>query len=265
MLETLAFPRFVPPPRLTPAERLALIWLKARAPRGSLVMDCGCGTGRFLHVLAGAHFRPVGVEISESLVAMLAQCHLQAVLGGAPDFPWDGPEPFALTFFEVLEHLADPTSVVERLRQRFPSSYILASVPSPRRASLVLKAHRDLSDYPPNHYVRWTPAGLERFFNNLGYSDVRLLMPAPVGSEMISGLGRIALGSGRFPAPRDARQHAGAPARGGAETAKRAAATIALWMLRGYQLATDLIGAPAAGRARRMGASAASMLVIAGP
>lgn len=265
VLETQAFPKLVPPPRLTPAEGLALNWLRSRASRGSLVIDCGCGTGRFLQVLSKAGFRSVGVEVSESLVDLLMRRGLHAILGGAPDFRWDGPSPFAITFFEVLEHLPDPGTVVARLRERFLSSYVLASVPSPRRSSLLLKAQRDLSDYPPNHYVRWTPRGLERFFRNLGYSDVRLMMPAPVGSEMISGLGRTAIGGSRYLSPQNASRTPGGPRTRGGGAAKRVAATMALWALKGYQLTADFVGLPLAWRARNIGASAASMLVIAGP
>jgi hypothetical protein len=45
---------FVPPPRLTPSERRALSWLKRNAPRTRSIVDCGCGTGRFLEALSAA-------------------------------------------------------------------------------------------------------------------------------------------------------------------------------------------------------------------
>jgi len=261
-LEGAAFPRLVPPPRLTAAERVALRWLKEHAPRGALVVDCGCGTGRFLQALSKAGFRPVGVELSESLVGLLRRRRLDAIVGGAPDFPWQGPCPFAITFCEVLEHLPDPGGVIAPLRDRFPASWILATVPSPSRAYLLSGAQRNASDYPPNHYVRWTPVGLTRFFERLGYSRVLVVVPPPLGSEMIPGLGQL-LGAGRSGVP--ALWRTSQDAGHSSTLARGAAATLVLWGLKGYQLITDVVGLPWAMRAKWKGASAGSVLVIARP
>jgi SAM-dependent methyltransferase len=266
VLETMALPGLLPPPRLTPAERVALRWLKSCAPNHALIIDCGCGAGRFLRGLTRAGFQAIGTEISEPLVISLNRCHLNAILGGAPDFPWDGPAPFAISFFEVLEHFPDPASIIERLRERFPSTHILASVPSPRRTQLLLNGKRDLSDYPPNHFIRWTPAGLERFFRNAGYSSVQLRLPAPAGSEMMQGLGQIVLRSPNRPGLRGMRGYLRVPnGNGNTKPAIRVGATAALWFIRGYQWAADVVGFPSAWRARRKGASAGSLLVIASP
>lgn len=261
-LEAAAFPRLIPPPRLTAAERVALRWLRARAPRGALVVDCGCGTGRFLRALSKAGLQPAGVELSESLVGLLRRLHLDVIVGGAPDFPWRGPCPFAITFLEVLEHLPDPGGIIAPLRDRFPASWILATVPTPSRAYLLSGTERNASDYPPNHYVRWTPAGLTRFFERLGYSQVLIVVPPPLGSEMIPGLGQL-LGAHRSDAParqrtRQYTSHDGTLARG-------VIATLALWGLKGYQLLTDVVGFPWALHAKWKGASAGSVLVIARP
>ena len=268
-LEAIAFKKLIPAPRLAPAERYALTWLKANAPRRSVIIECGCGTGRFLQALQRAGFEVTGTELSQIVVDVLRTRGLRVVLGGLPDFPWNGPAPFAILLFEVLEHLPDPSVVIGRLRGRFPSSCVIVSVPSPRRNALLLHGERSLADYPPNHYVRWTVLGLERVFRNAGYSDVQVILPPPVGHEMLPGLGRVVLrrrnvdstqgheGNGRRTTPVEPDRNARVTARLGA--------TLALWILKSYHVAADIIGNPLASQARSKGASAGSLLVIARP
>ena len=262
-LESLAF--WAPPPRLTPAEKGALKWLTTHAPKRALVIDCGCGVGRFQRALQRTGFQGLGVEVSDALVASLNRSGLTAIKGEAPDFPWDGAEPYAITFFEVLEHLPDPAEVLLRLRVRFPKSAILASVPSPRRASLLRHGQREAFDFPPHHFLRWTPKALEIVFQRLEFAKVVVEQPPPIGSELMLALGQIlprtskarcsaSVGMAQIPDLEECRS-----------VLKRTAATALVWTHRGYQVAADVVGAPKAWFAARHGASAASMLVIAEP
>jgi SAM-dependent methyltransferase len=256
-LETRAY--IAPAPRLTPAQAIALRRLKAAAPAGSLVMDCGCGSGSFLWALRTTGLDGVGVEVSPLLVDLLARRGLRAIHGAAPDFPWKDRQPYAITLFEVLEHFPDPSKVIGALKIRFPRARIIASVPSPFRAELFLHRRRGMSDLPPNHFLRWTPKALETFFLREGYAKVKVLIPSPVGTEFFPGVGQIlpgACGVGRAPTATER-----TPAR--PDIVRRITATAVLWLQRGYQASMDVIGAPRAFLARARGASAGSMLVIA--
>jgi len=226
----------------------------------------GCGSGRSLRALRKVGLQAVGVEVSEILVARLRQNGLQAIKGLAPDFPWDDSQPFAITFFEVLEHIPNLMEVIEPLKKRFPKACILASVPSPFRAGLLLYRQRNLSDFPPNHFLRWTPKALEIFFEKVGYSKVTIELPAPIGSELMPGLGQLMTKFIDFhhfapqeSLPSDTRISKFASA------SEKARATAILWAHKGYQVLMDLLGFPKAWAACRRGASAASMLVIAEP
>jgi SAM-dependent methyltransferase len=263
-LELQAF--FLPPPRLTPAEQAALAWIKCNAPEGATVIDCGCGSGRFLRALRRHGFQGIGVELSPELVEMLNCAGLTTILGKAPDFRWDGESPFAITFFEVLEHIPYPVDVLKILRSRFPTASILASVPSPNRPGLLFKGERGLADYPPNHFLRWTPEALEIAFQRASYREVRVILPAPVGSEMLPGLGqllhklRVKARKGTSSILTKEGQNPSA-----VNLITRFKATFTLLALWGYQRAADIVGFPKAWLARQKGASAASMLVIAKP
>lgn len=257
-LENLAF--FPPAPRLTLAQRMALAWLKAKLPAKVAVLDYGCGSGQFLQALRRAHFRAVGVEVAERLVRLLSLRGFEAIAAAGPDFPWRGEVPLAITFFDVLEHFPDPLELIEALKGRFSGVKILASVPSPVRSDLLMRGERGLSDFPPNHYLRWTPQALVAFFQRAGFTKVTVELPSPVGSELMPGAGRLLASLAG-----SSRSTAGVSRPGGEASLRlgRLGATALLWLQRAYQVSMDVAGALRAGRARRMGASAHSMLVIA--
>ncbi len=259
-LESLAY--LAPAPRLTPAQRQALIWLKANLPVGATVLDYGCGSGIFLSALYRAHFQAVGLEVADRLVQLLRCRGFQAIAASTPDFAWSGGAPAAITFFEVLEHFPDPQTVIGALKRRFPDAKILASVPSPFRSYLFLDGERSGSDLPPNHFLRWTPKALELFFRRAGYGSATVVLPAPVGSELMPGAGQLLAGLAGRKRPASS---GGANRVGGDTTPRfgRLSATAVLWLQKSYQTAMDLVGAPRARQAARKGASAGSMLVIA--
>ncbi len=258
-IETRAY--FTPPPRLTPAQKAALHWLELHAPKDASVIDCGCGTGLFLRGLKRKGIRGIGVELSTTLVDYLARCGFQAILGKAPDFPWEGPPPFAIVFFDVMEHFHDPSMIVGTLKRRFPEARIIASVPSPTRAGLLLRGERGQSDLPPNHFMRWTVKALKIFFLREGYTRIIIRVPPPPGSELLPGLGYILAKSGRLKLSPQA--SGDPPPRAHYPPLKRISATAQVWLQKAYQVTMDLAGSPLAREARRKGASASSMLVIA--
>jgi hypothetical protein len=204
------------------------------------------------------------VELSPELVEMLNCAWLPAIIGKAPDFEWGGESPFAITFFEVLEHLPQPVNVLMKLRERFPATSILASVPSPYRPALLLKGERSLSDYPPNHFLRWTPKALEIAFQRAGYREIKVILPPPVGSEMLPGLGQL-LYRLRKKQKGVLTSSATREIHSNVHLMTRLKATSALWALWLYQRIADIAGFPKTWLAKRKGASAASMLVIAKP
>jgi hypothetical protein len=198
--------------------------------------------------------------VSADLVQVLREQGLSAVRGFAPDFPWERESPFAISFFEVLEHLPQPHDVIAPLRERFPDAVIVATVPSPRRAAL-RAGTRSPSDYPPNHFLRWTPLALERFFRRVGYARVDVSAPPPLGSDVLPGFAQVVARARN----RGSGTDASVLSDSATTERSRLAATAIVLAHRLYQAGADVIGAPAAARVRRRGVTGNSLLVIARP
>ena len=262
-LETLSY--WLPPPYLTPAERYTLQWLLSNAPANATVIDCGCGAGRFLTALRNTEILGVGVDVSPRLIDLLKSKALKAIKGQAPNFPWFGPEPFALTLFEVLEHMSAPLPLIRDLRKRFPRTYFIASVPSPRRASLLLKGERTDADYPPHHFLRWTADSLTIAFKRAGYSRVVIVFPPPDSEEFIPGLSQIIH---KMKSSRSANyvKNIGKDRNSSNVTLRRrvlATGIVSVYYL--YRKIAKILGIYLAYRAKKNGASSHTFLVIAIP
>lgn len=256
---------YAPRPRLIPAEAYALEWIKKKFPKNSLIMEIGCGTGRFLQSLKVAGYRCVGVEVSDEINNSLRRRGFDIVTGEAPTFDWRGEMPAAIVFFEVLEHIANPETVIAPLKRRFPKTVFIASVPSPFRVPIFLKNKREETDFPPHHYLRWTPAALEVFFKRIGFANVYVRKPDPDGYELLdfapffyrlNWFNKIFI------------KHKKVSKQENGTTSKKRLllpffATMILCAHAIYQNAIKIIGMPMALKARKKGASAGSMVVIA--
>ena len=257
---------FRPTPQLAVAQRWVLGQIEAHIPRGSAVLDLGCGTGRFLGVLSRRSYRGIGIDPAEPVVSALRSLGYDAHVGSVPGLRWDGTIPAVIALFEVLEHLVDPLAVLHELRTLFPAAHVGASVPSPFRAGL--KRGRGRTDYPPNHFLRWTPFALQRAFERAGYQAVEIAIPPPAGSEILPGAGDLLplsvlrrLARSR---PEESGNHPPSPD-GSPAVLRRIFATTALLAHRSWSVFTTVAGAPGARRATRQGWSSSSMAVWATP
>ena len=167
-------------------ERFILRWLRCSVPRGSFVLDLGCGGGVMLYHLRRRGFQPLGLDVTPSSIQRLQEQGFTAAGGSIDSYPSDWPEPVAILMLEVLEHLPDPVDFIRRVATRFPRSYLIVSVPSSRRFTL-WRGTREVGDYPPHHFTRWTPKALTTLFKNYGYTP-RVFFPF-LSPQNISGSG----------------------------------------------------------------------------
>jgi SAM-dependent methyltransferase len=89
-----------------------------------------------------------------------------------------GEENFdVVTFFEVLEHQAEPIDFLERVKACLRSNgYIAMSVPNRERWLTGV----DPLDYPPNHFLRWNAGSLNSVLGAQGF-EVLTSREEPVG------------------------------------------------------------------------------------
>lgn len=173
------------------------------APQRGELLDVGCGTGNFLAAARQAGYRVTGTELDRNATQFAKER-----LGLARVFPLtiaEFADRFAserfdvVTFFEVLEHQAEPAAFLRNVKCCLkPHGTIALSVPNRER----WMTGPDVLDYPPNHFLRWNPASLRKFLGMQGFEMLNVReQPAgiPYTAQMINmalrtGLTRKATG-----------------------------------------------------------------------
>jgi len=167
-----------------------------KAPRSGDLLDVGCGTGNFLVASRDKGFRVSGTELDASAAKFAREkLSLENIFPfSIVDFTAQYPvaKYDVVTFFEVLEHQADPAaflnSVVSCVR---PGGTIALSVPNRDR----WLTGPDVFDYPPNHFLRWNEAALRNILRRFGFQIVSVRQQ-PVDFPYAVSMINMALRSG---------------------------------------------------------------------
>ena len=92
--------------------------------RGGFVVDLGCGSGLWAHELTKAHYRVLGIDISEEMIAIARGRVLDAEFRVGSLFEVDIPSCNAVTSIgEVLNYLFDPGNDRQALVRLFHRVY----------------------------------------------------------------------------------------------------------------------------------------------
>lgn len=146
-------------------------FLVDRPAPGSDLLDVGCGPGAFLREARSVGYRVAGLDFDRRAIEVARQrfnlwdVHALSLGQFAETFPERRFD--IITFFEVLEHQANPVSFLEDVKRLLkPQGLIALSVPFRDR----MPATRFSWDYPPHHLTRWNEAAMANILARAGFS-----------------------------------------------------------------------------------------------
>ena len=149
------------------------------APRSGRLLDVGCGTGNFLLAAAQAGYSASGVELDPAAAAFARRHCRCGQIFAVPleSFRVQHPNQIfdVVTFFEVLEHQADPNAFLVEIACLRPRGFIALSVPNRERWQTSL----DALDYPPNHFLRWNSISLQTALKRHGFTVLSIKKEKP--------------------------------------------------------------------------------------
>ncbi len=135
----------------------------ARQQNLTRILDVGCGSGTFLDLAKAAGHEVCGIELNKAagekaqkkghvvFKELLDQLD-ETKTGGVFDL---------ITFFQVLEHVADPVGVMKgAISLLKPGGYIAIAVPS--AGGVYRLVPYDAHQWPPHHVSRWRLADLQQ-------------------------------------------------------------------------------------------------------
>lgn len=143
----------------------ALTYLQKTVPKGSVVLDIGCGVGYWMSALRKNGFDPVGLDVAKEVVDMLGDEGFEVWHGTIDSLDPNWKQPAICTCNFVLHHLVDPVGFLATIRQKFPRAKLLVGVwnhaPMPKNILA--------TTLPPRTLSWWGPQSLKQAMEKAGY------------------------------------------------------------------------------------------------
>jgi len=152
------------------------------------LLDIGCGPAEFLNECRKIGFSVLGADIAPRNVAAAKESYgIEVVQGGAGEVLVKYPERKfdIITFFEIVEHLADPVGFFKEVKSILkPGGFIVMSVPNSARFGGLFEKEEN----PPNHLLRWKKESLGKFLSKEDFCNIRILeQPISFEYPMVRG------------------------------------------------------------------------------
>jgi SAM-dependent methyltransferase len=169
----------------TPAFSQTLEWLEGRVGREGRVLEIGCGLGFFLHALRRRGFRPVGLDVAETVVEMNRRDGFDVWHGTVEtvDPGWQSPDAVVAMF--MLHHLVDPVETLRTIRTKWPTAPIAIAQYGP---SNTFEYHAE----SPRNLTRWNSRSLATALSRAGYRAVVHDLPSTGEGRVIRAARRLA-------------------------------------------------------------------------
>ncbi len=159
-------------------------------PAGTKVLDIGCGAGEFISELKKRGCEAWGVDFDVKAIQIAKQRfglkNIYALSFKEFFQRKDLPKFDIVTFFEVIEHLADPEGFIESVRELLkPQGKIILSTPCRERMLADLNGW----DFPPHHFTRWDRGSIENIFKKNGFyiANINYVERLKILSESFAG------------------------------------------------------------------------------
>lgn len=138
-------------------------------PPGARVLEIGCGEGLLLDELGRRGLQVTGVEPSVVASAAARGKNLDVHTGYFPAVPIEGPFD-AVVMSHVLEHLPQPAETLAAIDRILSGGYVLLIQTNWRGLIPRLRGRRWYAWVPDQHFWHFTPRGLMKLFQPLGWS-----------------------------------------------------------------------------------------------
>ena len=144
------------------------------------LLDVGCGAGHFLLVAEARGWQPMGLEVSRSALEIIRRVKNErrskfSILESPLTEAGLPPESFdAVTLFEVVEHLDDPTAILKEVRRILVGGGILyLTTPNYNSLSRFLLNHR-WRVIGEEHRCLMNPQALKGCLKTLGFFPIQI-------------------------------------------------------------------------------------------
>lgn len=147
------------------------------------ILDVGCGNGAFASIVKQKNDAEVwGIELMEEEAKAAVEVLDKVFVGGCEKYIDDLPEYYfdVIYFNDVLEHLADPYSVLDTLKSKLaPNGVIISSLPNVRFYRTFSKVvflkdwkYDEFGIMDKTHLRFFTGKSIRRMYEELGYEVV---------------------------------------------------------------------------------------------
>lgn len=151
--------------------------IRKYAGKNDFIVDVGCGSGELLRLMrdhGDPSWRLAGVDFSEAAVKKVRAMGIDVYPGRFEAMTWKDAAPDMIIMNQVIEHLDDPSAVVEKAHRLLkPGGYLIIETPSMEGwdARWFLKRYWG-GWHTPRHWTLYTEDSLVYLLRRVGFNIV---------------------------------------------------------------------------------------------